>query len=135
MHELRAQRARRAYDSSNEENHWLPFTVRKEDWRMEAKCAGASSDAGDYTMFFGGLKGDQRARARAIQDTKHEFCASCPVAYECFRFAVDNSEWDGVYGGMDAEERDVFIRTHKTPAVQKAQHNKHMNELKEKAYA
>jgi hypothetical protein len=36
---------------------------------------------------------------------------------------------------MDAEERHVFVRTHRAPAVQKAQHTKHMNELKEQAYA
>lgn len=134
MHELRASSARRVYEGWNDESHWLPFEVRKEDWRDDARCAGESSERGSYAMFFDYEQGGTPAgRRRLIQRTKYEFCASCPVAYECFRFAVDNSEWDGVYGGMEAEERDVFIRKHKTPRVQQVAHEKYINELKDRA--
>ncbi|NMH99804.1 WhiB family transcriptional regulator [Pseudonocardia acidicola] len=40
----------------------------------------------------------QTARAKAV-------CACCQVTAECLDFALRNGEVDGVWGGLDAEER------------------------------
>ncbi|MGW5407240.1 WhiB family transcriptional regulator [Streptomyces spiralis] len=37
-------------------------------------------------------------------------CRRCPVLRECRAFALRNSEYDGVWGGMTAGERRAGVR-------------------------
>jgi len=48
-------------------------------------------------MFFPGVGGDPRP-AKAV-------CAGCPVADDCLRYALDNDETFGIWGGKSERQR------------------------------
>lgn len=60
-----------------------------QDWRDRAACQSA-----DPTLFFSA----HVAAAKAV-------CADCPVVEDCLRYALDNREPIGVWGGLTVEER------------------------------
>jgi WhiB family transcriptional regulator, redox-sensing transcriptional regulator len=65
-----------------------------EGWRSAAACAGSDSE-----VFFPAPE-DQAGidRAKAI-------CESCPVREACLQYALSTNQSDGVWGGLDAQER------------------------------
>ncbi|AMU78472.1 WhiB family transcription factor [Mycobacterium phage SkinnyPete] len=50
-------------------------------------------------------------RARAI-------CASCPVIDDCLEYALTRRETQGVWGGLDAEQRALMARRRRRAAAQ-----------------
>ena len=66
----------------------------REGWRAGAACAGSDSD-----VFFPAPEDEA-----AIIVAK-EICASCPVREECLQFALSTNQGDGIWGGLDAQER------------------------------
>ncbi|GHE84926.1 transcriptional regulator WhiB [Streptomyces spiralis] len=72
------------------------------NWREHGACRFE-----DPELFFplgdGVLSLRQTEQARAV-------CRRCPVLRECLAFALRNSEYDGVWGGMTAGERRARVR-------------------------
>lgn len=66
-------------------------------WQEEAACRDA-----DIELFFSLDDDDQRAA--------QELCRSCPVQQECLRFALENREMYGIWGGMQESDRRSVIR-------------------------
>ncbi|MGW5128534.1 WhiB family transcriptional regulator [Streptomyces sp. NPDC004069] len=73
-----------------------------ENWRERGACRFE-----DPELFFplgeSGPSVRQIAQARAV-------CHRCPVLRECRAWALRNSEYDGVWGGMTAGERRAAAR-------------------------
>ncbi len=67
-------------------------TFDPDDWRLDAACRDL-----DTAVFFPET-GDAAAVAKAI-------CASCPVREACLEFALITRQDDGVWGGLDENER------------------------------
>ena len=67
-------------------------TYDPNDWRLDAACRDL-----DTAIFFP-ESDDEIARAKAV-------CASCPVRQECLDFALITRQDDGVWGGLDENER------------------------------
>ncbi len=65
-----------------------------ETWRGEAACAEVPSEV----FFPAGEEPEAAAAAKAV-------CARCPVSEECLRFALATNQTEGVWGGLDANER------------------------------
>ena len=72
----------------------MPPTVLK-----YAECAGQDPD-----LFFpdDSQSSYDTARAKAI-------CARCPVRDECLKWAIDNRQTHGIWGGLDESERTVVV--------------------------
>lgn len=73
----------------------MPETVTTydpDDWRFDAACRDL-----DTAIFFPDTD-DQIAQAKAV-------CATCPVRDACLEFAVITRQNDGVWGGLDENER------------------------------
>ncbi|MER5987417.1 WhiB family transcriptional regulator [Streptomyces sp. NPDC001787] len=73
-----------------------------ENWRMDAACREEDPD-----LFFPiGSTGPalvQTVEAKAV-------CASCPVREPCLRWALDNGQDSGVWGGLGEDERRALKR-------------------------
>lgn len=91
-----------------------------EKWRTEAACKGVVEKEGNYNSFF----------LHSFRGKK--ICLDCPVAYDCYLSSVENEEMDGVWGGLDPRERDLFIR--KFPKVRSVEsryaHERHLGRLR-----
>lgn len=68
-----------------------------ESWSEEAACQGL-----DIDIFFSSDDGEQK---QAL-----ELCRACPVQRECLRYAIDQREMYGIWGGMTESERRGIIR-------------------------
>lgn len=70
------------------------------DWREDAACKGT-----DGALFF---QPDGREsvsdQANRITDAK-SYCDRCPVRNQCLQTALDTGEQDGIWGGLDPDER------------------------------
>lgn len=70
---------------------WFPVFG---SWRMRSACRGLYP-----TIFFPTTKdSDEEVIAKAA-------CSGCPVIDECLRHALDNGIDDGIWGGLNEEER------------------------------
>jgi len=67
------------------------------DWRELAECRDEDTD-----WWFSHLLGDQQ-RAKA-------FCFGCQVRDHCLEYAFEKGEWDGIWGGLDPDERKKLAR-------------------------
>jgi WhiB family redox-sensing transcriptional regulator len=71
-----------------------PDFAARESWQEHAACASYPAE-----MFF--PPADDPGASRAAKAV----CATCPVREECFTFALETAQSEGVWGGMDAGER------------------------------
>ncbi|MFI8434772.1 WhiB family transcriptional regulator [Streptomyces sp. NPDC079020] len=73
-----------------------------DNWRMDAACREEDPD-----LFFPiGSTGPalvQTADAKAV-------CANCPVREPCLRWALENGQDSGVWGGLGEDERRALKR-------------------------
>lgn len=67
-------------------------------WRMKAACRGQ-----DPEVFF-----PDQANTSDTKDVDRakQFCASCRVTLDCLKFALLTNATEGVWGGLDEQERD-----------------------------
>lgn len=68
-----------------------------DSWQEDAACRDA-----DIGVFFSLDDEDQRAA--------QELCKTCPVQQDCLRFAIENREMYGIWGGMQESDRRSLIR-------------------------
>ncbi|HEY9329395.1 MAG TPA: WhiB family transcriptional regulator [Streptomyces sp.] len=73
-----------------------------ENWRMLAACREEDPD-----LFF--PIGSTGPALVQTEDAK-AVCRSCPVRQECLRWALDNGQDAGVWGGLDETERRALKR-------------------------
>lgn len=82
--------------------------MHDQDWRHRAVCRDE-----DPELFFPvGNSGPalvQTAEAKAV-------CRRCPVASECLEWALENRQYDGVWGGMSEDERSALKRRKSRPS-------------------
>lgn len=68
-------------------------------WQDRAACMGM-----DAQLFFG--PAGEREEGREIQEAKAKaICARCPARAQCLDYALRNSINDGIWGGLNQEER------------------------------
>lgn len=78
-------------------------------WRHDAACRNL-----DVDVFF---------PAEEAEEATHEakaICAECPVADACLEYALATNQADGVWGGLDANERRRMRRRIRDKARRKA---------------
>jgi WhiB family redox-sensing transcriptional regulator len=87
----------------------MPEALTKYDpdeWRKDAACRDL-----DTAVFFPETE-DETATAKAV-------CATCPVREACLQFALVTRQDDGVWGGLDENERRR-LRRRRQEAARKA---------------
>jgi WhiB family redox-sensing transcriptional regulator len=67
-----------------------------ESWKQEALCKNLTQ------FFYLENKGKGFSQQRKI-DKMHELCTKCPVSEQCLKYALDNEEEYGYWGGIDFE--------------------------------
>ena len=84
---------------------WEP----EEGWREDAACRGV-----DIDIFFPADETEEASgRAKAI-------CADCTVADTCLQYSLATNQAEGVWGGLDANERRRLRRRIRDQARRKA---------------
>ncbi len=84
---------------------WEP----EEGWRKAAACKNL-----DIDIFFPVDDSEEATlEAKAI-------CADCPVADTCLQYSLATNQADGVWGGLDAQERRRMRRRIRDQARRKA---------------
>lgn len=85
-----------------------------EDWREESLCRVADPD-----LFIDpDVESDEERIER--ESIAKDYCISCEVREICLAVAVANRDTGGVFGGMNDEERKVFIKKKKQEEGKKA---------------
>lgn len=74
-----------------------PKTKAEQAWKFDAACVFEPKD-----LFFPD-RGESAQSAKLV-------CSTCPVKVECLRSAIENREWDGIWGGTNEKERRPLIR-------------------------
>ncbi|MGC5341809.1 WhiB family transcriptional regulator [Streptomyces sp. DT24] len=78
-----------------------------ENWRMSAACRDEDPD-----LFF--PIGSSGPALLQVEEAK-AVCRGCPVREQCLRWALENSQDSGVWGGLSENERRALKRrTRKT---------------------
>src|SRR6266568_4253972 len=72
----------------------LRMLTPRPEWMDQATCAGLPSNLFHPTAGDNGMA--QRAKA---------ICNTCPVRAECLRYAIDEREKHGIWGGKNVAER------------------------------
>ncbi len=73
-------------------------------WEFEARCRG--EDAG---LFFGPNRFEPKRERLAREQRAKEICADCPAMLACRKYALDNAEPYGVWGGLgEADRRELL---------------------------
>ena len=76
-------------------------------WRQQAACRNV-----DTALFFPPEDEETGASLVDAADTELalSICASCPVREECLEFAIRTRQLDGIWGGLDADQRRSIRR-------------------------
>lgn len=85
----------------------------RDDWWRVAACRNAEAE-----LFF--PVSDRPASARSIRQAKM-VCESCPVSRQCLRYALENRQEQGIWGGLTETERSALSRrAGKLPAASRS---------------
>ncbi len=76
------------------------------EWQESALCAQVDND-----IWFP-EKGGSTKEAKSV-------CRECPVQWPCLKYALENEERFGIWGGMSERERRA-VRRKKQPGTQKS---------------
>lgn len=77
---------------------WLdPALKVAQGWKLNSACELEPID-----LFFPS-RGQSAKPAKVI-------CSMCPVKVECLTYAIENREWDGIWGGTNEKDRRPLIR-------------------------
>jgi WhiB family transcriptional regulator, redox-sensing transcriptional regulator len=68
------------------------------DWRLRAACRVSNVDFFPPDHLRGAARRRREAAAKAV-------CAGCPVRAVCLRYAIENNEPHGIWGGTTSRER------------------------------
>ena len=71
-----------------------------EGWMEEAACISAATPDAWFP---------EVGNSIATKSVK-KICAACPVKVVCLEYAIDNRIEFGIWGGLSAYERKVFLR-------------------------
>ncbi|MEU2426992.1 WhiB family transcriptional regulator [Streptomyces sp. NPDC007851] len=74
----------------------------QQEWHHSSACREA-----DPELFF--PVGEGLAAQEQAEEAK-SYCRRCPVTAECLRFALNNDEPSGVWGGLTEKERRALKR-------------------------
>lgn len=74
------------------------------DWRKRAACLEA-----DPELFFVEVRSDTPAGRMQTAEAK-AWCARCPVQDECLDWGLEIGAQDGVFGGLDEDEREPLLK-------------------------
>jgi len=82
--------------------------MKKEAWREKGRCWGkTTSPETDYWY----PDQDEPEDVRQLKtDTAKATCYSCPVREECLRYAIEEGEVYGIWGGKTGRERSTIRR-------------------------
>ncbi len=84
-----------------------PATCRARSLAAPAHTSDAACTTANGDLFFPiGSKAEVRAQAEQAK----RICGGCPVQAACLRWALENREDEGVWGGTTADERRVLHR-------------------------
>lgn len=79
---------------------WMdPAFKREQGWKLDGACLLEPTD-----LFFPD-RGQSAQAAKLI-------CSTCPVKVQCLRFAIEQRQWDGIWGGTNEKDRRPLIRAH-----------------------
>lgn len=94
------------------------FVYKITPWMARAVCVDGPDDP---DLFFHESKTDIAKR----------LCAVCPVSWDCLSYAKNVEANDGVWGGLTARERHVFLQRHRWRLDPKARadHSERMTQL------
>lgn len=74
--------------------------MHEPEWYEQAQCRGTSPD-----IFFS--EGDDgEVDKRMLINIAKSICEPCPVRTECLAFALETKQPVGVWGGLEAKERN-----------------------------
>lgn len=76
------------------------------DWRHLARCRESDPD-----LFFHPDGERSHSRRRRLEIAR-QVCATCPVTWDCARFALGSGELFGTWGGMSETDRAKFFVIH-----------------------
>jgi WhiB family redox-sensing transcriptional regulator len=76
------------------------------DWREQADCRRPGYFGTDHWFPTGTTTDKDRAQAA---DAK-AICRDCPVAMQCATWALDRQQTDGIFGGLDVDQRRIIKR-------------------------
>lgn len=83
----------------------LPMPIQESyEWQYDGACSAV-----DPETFFS-PEYERGPRRRAREAAAKALCARCPVVESCLRHALDVREPYGVWGGLNATERDHLLR-------------------------
>ncbi len=80
----------------------MKFIEREEDesWKADGACSGLPT-----IWWYQNVKEPNEPERRA-----RKICEGCPVRRECLEYALRNREKDGVWGGLNTDDRDAEVR-------------------------
>jgi len=78
--------------------------VEARDWQRDGACRRA-----DGSLFFSPGKDEAPEQRKQRIKAAKEICAQCPVWQRCRRYALENAEEFGVWGGLTEYERRKLI--------------------------
>jgi hypothetical protein len=83
----------------------LPFTEIGE-WRAKAKCKEAQDNSLWFASKAHGVssKSIKGKTVRSRRKRAQKICNTCPVQYECLRYAILNKFRDGIWAGYEMDE-------------------------------
>lgn len=82
------------------------------DWMQQAACRGMDPAIWHPTALdtrASSVRRQHPERIDAICAPAKAICRRCPVVADCLAYAIDNAENDGVWGGMDPQERQRLV--------------------------
>jgi WhiB family redox-sensing transcriptional regulator len=83
----------------------LPKPIQESyDWQYRGACREVDPET------FYSPESERGPRRRAREAAAKSLCDRCPVVAECLRHALDVREPYGVWGGLNATEREHILR-------------------------
>lgn len=79
-----------------------PRPHRDVGWQEQAACHNTDPEAFFPTV------------GRYVTVGARRVCGECPVSAECLEYALEHSEWYGIWGGMSVDERRELYRLRKS---------------------
>jgi len=73
-----------------------------DNWQLRAACRGQSA-----AIFFAPSHFERNSARSAREAKAKAVCSTCPVRQECLAYALRTHEANGIWGGLNEEERKL----------------------------